>query len=238
MLLRRKTSSSSYKNSGSNETVLNGRIESLVLERERQEVIQDSDLSTASEEAQGQKEGKTGRETSSTPKGLAHTRKTSRECVIPENIDLSQLKITESPTFKIEDFSFDDKKTSRNSRPITLRRIQSEQRDCISIRELSESPQRYGVGCVSNENTPPTSRLSVGTPQDSVDGDHAPFQTPSSPLLVAMRTAVDSLNQYEDFEILEEIGAGFFAQVFKVRSPPPGKNTSFLNRLILSCKHP
>ena len=40
---------------------------------------------------------------------------------------------------------------------------------------------------------------------------------PSSPLLTAMREAVDSINQYEDFEILEKIGAGFFADVYKVR---------------------
>lgn len=42
--------------------------------------------------------------------------------------------------------------------------------------------------------------------------------TPSSPLLTAMREAVDSINQYEDFEILEKIGAGFYAEVFKVRT--------------------
>jgi hypothetical protein len=41
-------------------------------------------------------------------------------------------------------------------------------------------------------------------------------QTPSSPLLTAVREAVDSINQYEDFEVLEKIGAGFFAEVFKV----------------------
>ena len=40
--------------------------------------------------------------------------------------------------------------------------------------------------------------------------------TPSSPLLTAVREAVDSINQYDDFEILEKIGAGFFADVFKV----------------------
>lgn len=42
--------------------------------------------------------------------------------------------------------------------------------------------------------------------------------TPSSPLLTAVREAVDSINQYDDFEILEKIGAGFFADVFKVCS--------------------
>lgn len=40
--------------------------------------------------------------------------------------------------------------------------------------------------------------------------------SPTSPLLIAMRSAVDSLNKYEDFKILEMIGVGFFAEVFKV----------------------
>lgn len=43
-----------------------------------------------------------------------------------------------------------------------------------------------------------------------------PLNRPSSPLLSALRQAVDSLSNMEDFEQLECIGAGFFAEVFKV----------------------
>ena len=39
---------------------------------------------------------------------------------------------------------------------------------------------------------------------------------PSSPMLTALRDAVSSLNRMEDFEIIEEIGEGFYAKVYKV----------------------
>ena len=51
--------------------------------------------------------------------------------------------------------------------------------------------------------------------RDLVEEDSR-YHAPSSPLLTAMREAVDSLNQYDDFEILEKVGAGFFADVYKV----------------------
>ena len=155
-------------------------------------------------------------------KGLAHVRRTSRDCIIPEPIDLvSQLKISEvgdvgSPVFKIDE-AFDHR---NKSRPITLQRIRNEERDCISIQELAESPQRFGTGVgpgtPRDDTISPKSRLSVTSSHDSVDGEHMIFQPPSSPLLVAMRTAVDSLNQFDDFDVIEEIGSGFFADVFKV----------------------
>ena len=44
------------------------------------------------------------------------------------------------------------------------------------------------------------------------------LQRPSSPLLNALREAVESVSNMEDFEKLEQIGAGFFAEVFKVSS--------------------
>lgn len=37
-----------------------------------------------------------------------------------------------------------------------------------------------------------------------------------SPLLSALRDAVSSVHNLEDYEIVEKIGAGFFAEVFKV----------------------
>ena len=43
-----------------------------------------------------------------------------------------------------------------------------------------------------------------------------PQARPSSPLLSALRQAVDSVCNKEDFEELEMIGAGFFADVYKV----------------------
>lgn len=39
-----------------------------------------------------------------------------------------------------------------------------------------------------------------------------------SPLLSALRDAVSSVHNLEDYEIVEKIGAGFFAEVYKVSS--------------------
>ena len=86
----------------------------------------------------------------------------------------------------------------------------------LSVPDLSSSPRRYSA---MQEREP--YRLSSLSPAreagEDVDGVHlAHISSPSSPLLTAVREAVDSLSQYEDFEILEKIGAGFFAEVFKV----------------------
>lgn len=40
--------------------------------------------------------------------------------------------------------------------------------------------------------------------------------SPSSPMIMALRDAVSSLNRMEDFEIIENIGEGFYAKVYKV----------------------
>lgn len=234
MPLRRKISG--RKNSSSSDITPNGMIDTLI--KEKPAVIQECDLSRlpssqdkrrsstrsgswTSADEDKLKEGRARRESSgsASSKGIAHVRKTSRDCVIPEDIDLGGLALSNCPMFTIEDCGYAD--VREKSRPITLQRIRSEERDCISIRELSESPQRYGMKSFQKPEVP-ISRLSVTLSQD-LDGEHTTFQPPSSPLLVAMRTAVDSLNQYEDFEILEEIGAGFFAQVFKVRHKPTGE---------------
>lgn len=160
---------------------------------------------------QDKKEESGRKESTSSTKGIAAVRKTSRDCVVPDNIGIPAL--TDSPTFKIEDFSFNA--APEKTAPILAKQVMArEHYNCVTITELAESPQRYGLGLVKS----PDSRLSVSPSHDlyNSDEDHMVFP-PSSPMLVAIRTAVDSLNQYEDFEILEEIGAGFFAQVFKVR---------------------
>ena len=65
-------------------------------------------------------------------------------------------------------------------------------------------PQEYGIF--------------ISTPsKDDIEIEHQEINRPSSPLLLAIRGAVDSLNQYDDFDILNKIGSGFFADVFKVR---------------------
>lgn len=81
-----------------------------------------------------------------------------------------------------------------------------------SVLELSESPKRRSYGQVYYNSR---ERLSVTPPPGPGDDDFI-HKCPSSPLLVAVRTAVDSLSQYNDFDILEKIGSGFYAEVFKV----------------------
>ena len=86
-----------------------------------------------------------------------------------------------------------------------------------SVFELSESPKRFGLPSKGYDHIYfDHGRLSVSPPPGSSDEEFT-YRCPSSPLLVAVRNAVDSLSQYNDFEILENIGSGFYAEVFKVR---------------------
>ena len=71
----------------------------------------------------------------------------------------------------------------------------------IPVPDLSTSPYRIGAN------------IKLMNDADSV----LISKSPSSPMMAAMREAVDSITQYEDFEIVENIGAGFYADVFKVR---------------------
>lgn len=73
----------------------------------------------------------------------------------------------------------------------------------IQVSNLSSSPYRIGANFQLRDDT-----------------DGGVFKSPSSPMLTAMREAVDSITQYEEFEIMEKIGAGFYADVFKVRAVP------------------
>ncbi len=108
-----------------------------------------------------------------------------------------------SPTFTIEDFS----RSSFSP---------------VGVTDLSSSPQRYVGGAKTRERSFEKSgsadRLSVSPlGRDSGGEEELIHASPSSPLLTAVREAVDSLSQFEDFEIIEKIGAGFFAEVFKVQ---------------------
>ena len=106
---------------------------------------------------------------------------------------------------------------SISSKPIVYKTRSNPNHTHTSILELSESPKR--VSQIKNHErrySDAHGRLSATPPPGSVDEEFA-YKCPSSPLLVAVRTAVDSLSQYNDFDILEKIGSGFYAEVFKVR---------------------
>lgn len=84
--------------------------------------------------------------------------------------------------------------------PITSPRgISSSSVGPVEVPDLSTSPYRIGASFKLRDNT-----------------DISVIKSPSSPMLTAMREAVDSITQYEDFEVVEKIGAGFYADVFKV----------------------
>ena len=97
-----------------------------------------------------------------------------------------------SPTLRINDHSPDERDCRHSTSP-------------LMITNFSESPYHISSAAQLTSHSPV---------QDFTDEDM--WKCPSSPLLTAMREAVDSLAQYEDFEIIEKIGAGFFAEVFKV----------------------
>ena len=100
----------------------------------------------------------------------------------------------DSPTFKIEDSSPDEPRHYSPFSP-TL------------VSNFSDSPYH---------SISPARRINSLSPARDFSDEELHLRSPSSPLLTAMREAVDSISQYEDFEILEKIGAGFFAEVFKV----------------------
>lgn len=158
---------------------------------------------------------------------IAYKRRNSRDCVIPATIKLplttTKQSSQESPTFKIEDCnnimdrhpqtkSWNDH-AKHSSSPIEIH-------GPCRINELSQSPEHFGKQCFHGDAV--SQRLLLSVSPSHSDRDTSPddgitiHNCPSSPLLIAMRNAVDSLNKYEDFKILEKIGAGFFAEVFKV----------------------
>ena len=103
------------------------------------------------------------------------------------------------------------------SKPIAYKTCSEPSSAHTSILELSESPKR--VSQIKNNErrySDAHGRLSATPPPGLAEEEFA-YKCPSSPLLVAVRTAVDSLSQYNDFDILEKIGSGFYAEVYKVR---------------------
>lgn len=116
-----------------------------------------------------------------------------------------------SPTLKIEDYSIPEKDSNNHW-------INEKPSNACAIDQLSGSPKRVGNHHYYRNRDNQSELLDPTPPLSPTENiDTGLISCPSSPLLVAMRDAVDSLNKYEDFKILEKIGAGFFAEVYKVR---------------------
>lgn len=103
----------------------------------------------------------------------------------------------------------------RQSSPVPIADSSSSSSTTGTSSSLAHSPQSFRRVWTDGDKQDPAP--SISPVRDLLEEEWHHYHTPSSPLLTAMREAVDSINQYEDFEILEEIGAGFFADVFKVR---------------------
>ena len=123
-------------------------------------------------------------------KGAVEETSSKRNKALPETLPVSVG--LNSPTLRINDHSPDERDYRHSTSP-------------MMITNSSESPYHISSAAQLTSHSPV---------QDFTDEDM--WKCPSSPLLTAMREAVDSLAQYEDFEIIEKIGAGFFAEVFKV----------------------
>ena len=126
-------------------------------------------------------------------KGAAEETLSKRNKAPPETLQVSDGSL-DSPTLRINDHTPDECECNHPPSP-------------MMITNLSESPYHFSSMPQFSSHSPV---------QDLTEEDM--WKCPNSPLLTAMREAVDSLSQYEDFEIIEKIGAGFFAEVFKVSS--------------------
>lgn len=97
----------------------------------------------------------------------------------------------------------------------------------VTITTVSDSPTHCGTQGHYHEDdsfdrllptfSPEGSMSASMTGMEGVDNDPVIPCRPNSPLLQAVQQAVESLNPIEDFEILDQIGSGFYAEVFKVR---------------------
>lgn len=101
---------------------------------------------------------------------------------------------------------------------------EQEERDTVPAIGLQlPSPEKQPASAKLCSDKSPAEKLTISKSADSLNGSgyspsHAPFSPvrPSSPLLSVLREAVESLSSIEDFEKMEMIGSGFFAEVFKV----------------------
>lgn len=81
---------------------------------------------------------------------------------------------------------------------------------------------RYAISSKLSKHKKALPKLSCDKqPADFLESDLKPIKEstmtpPSSPMLTALRDAVSSVSRIEDFEIIEEIGEGFYAKVYKV----------------------
>lgn len=63
---------------------------------------------------------------------------------------------------------------------------------------------------------PPPSKFPEVNLSPIIEASYNDIKPPSSPLLTALRDAVSSVHRMDDFEIIQEIGEGFYAKVYKV----------------------
>ncbi len=66
--------------------------------------------------------------------------------------------------------------------------------------------------------------VTIGT--ISLSDNDVVINRPSSPMLFALREAVDSVSNMADFKMIEKLGSGFFGEVFKVQLVVHGHSLS------------
>ena len=112
---------------------------------------------------------------------------------------------------------------------------EQEKRDTVPAIGLQlPTPEKQPATAKLCSDRSPAEKLTLSKSADSLNGSgyssptHALFSPvrPSSPLLSVLREAVESLSCIEDFEKMEMIGSGFFAEVFKVSEMERARESS------------